>query len=508
MHCAQTVVETCTKHGDLLDMFCVDCEENICITCVQQNHRSHDWNRKNKILDRLKSELADQCHLVRQKEIPSLQTEIQKIKRLKSDNEKEFAEEIEKISSHTEAAVMSLHKLSKDLIRHCELFKSVIEENLEEKQKEIETIVFQFECSLKGFEEEIKTSNLSELLQIKKKMISVPHPKNLNKEETTLQHINFTAGEIKENLLRSILGKVDQTSRSVTVSKLLDAKIGIKRFKYISPISQTHAWCREFGSSENVLIDITKGSKEMTCSFGEYQSAPIPEDIITLKNGDNIYTWHAGHCVMKISPSKLKDAETVDIKVTKLVDISPLFPVGICASSDNRFLVSAIDTPAIKRDSFTKDQPQKSVVILLTEKGKIKKKFQYQNDNKTPLFLYPYRIAENTNGDICVIDLSGTNNGHLVVLSSSGQLKFQYRGTGPNQADFDPRGICCDSAGHILLGDCNNRRVHLLNEKGSFLTYLIKTDEELWSMSLFSTTLWIGGENGFVYVYHYQLNDP
>lgn len=114
MHCAQTVVETCTKHGDLLDMFCMDFEENICLTCVQQNHRSHDWNRKNKILDRLKSELADQCHLVRQKEIPSLQTKIQKIKRLRSDNGKEFEEEIDKISSHTEAAVMSLHKLSKD----------------------------------------------------------------------------------------------------------------------------------------------------------------------------------------------------------------------------------------------------------------------------------------------------------------------------------------------------------------------------------------------------------
>lgn len=135
IHCAQTVVETCPKHGDLLDMFCVDCEENICLTCVQQNHRSHDWNRKNKILDRLKSELADQCHLVRQKEIPSLQTEIQKIKRLKSDNEKEFAEEIDKISSHTEAAVMSLHKLSKDLVRHCELLKSLNEENLEEKKR-------------------------------------------------------------------------------------------------------------------------------------------------------------------------------------------------------------------------------------------------------------------------------------------------------------------------------------------------------------------------------------
>lgn len=144
----------------------------------------------------------------------------------------------------------------------------------------------------------------------------------------------------------------------------MDAKIGIKRFKYISPISQTRAWCREFKSSENVLIDITKGSKEKTCSFGEYQSALIPEDIITLKNGLNIYTWHAGHCVMKISPSKLKDVETADIKMTKLVDISPLFPVGICASSDNRFLVSAIDTPAFKRDGFIKDQPQKSVVIL------------------------------------------------------------------------------------------------------------------------------------------------
>lgn len=160
-----------------------------------------------------------------------------------------------------------------------------------------------------------------------------------------------------------------------------------------------------------------------------------------------------------------------------------------------------------KSDSFTNDQPpQKSVVVLLTEKGKIKKKFQYQNDKKTPLFLYPYRIAENTNGDICVIDRTGMNNGQLVVLSSSGKLKFQYRGNGSSQADFDPRGICCDSIGHILLSDCNNRCVHLLNKEGSFLTYLIKTDEELWSMSLYMNTLWIGGKNGIIYAYRYQVD--
>lgn len=87
-----------------------------------------------------------------------------------------------------------------------------------------------------------------------------------------------------------------------------------------------------------------------------------------------------------------------------------------------------------------------------------------------------------------------------------GKLKFNYRGTGSEKDDFDPRAICCDAVGHILLSDFGNKCVHLIDHDGTLLTYLIRTNEETCSMSLYLNQLWIGGKNGTISVYHYQMN--
>lgn len=105
-----------------------------------------------------------------------------------------------------------------------------------------------------------------------------------------------------------------------------------------------------------------------------------------------------------------------------------------------------------------------------------------------------------------VIDRTGMMHGQMVVLSSCGKLKFNYRGTGSEKDDFDPRAICCDAVGHILLSDFGNKCVHLIDHDGTLLTYLIRTNEETCSMSLYLNQLWIGGKNGTISVYHYQVS--
>ncbi|XP_061174268.1 tripartite motif-containing protein 2-like [Saccostrea echinata] len=503
---AQAALKTCHDHGDLLDMFCVDCEEEICLICGQQEHGSHDWSRTLKVLDRIKLELREQCNVVRQDRVPGLQAEIQKIKELRQENENLVAEKTEKILTHTETVMKNLQRICSGLVIYCKAIKVQNEEKLDAKEKEIEIYLSQFESSLKDIEEESKTIDLSKLLQLKKNVESVPDPLQLSEQDLTLHQIEFNEGKKDEKMYQSILGEIFLKYDKVTVTKIFEAKKGNRMIKYISPISDTQAWFREFRSSENVLLNIANGNAESGCMFGETQSDHIPDDFITLSNGVHIYTWHAGHSVMKISPPKANISEMSTNKVVKLADLSPLFPVGICATAEDRFLVSAIDTTAFSEDLFTKRQPKKSVVMLLSNSGKTKKVYQYDEDGKTSLFLYPYRISVNTNGDICVIDRTAIDSGQLCVLSQ-GKLRYRYKGNGPNQSEFDPRGISCDSASNILLSDCGNKCVHLLKENGNFLTYLIRSEEGLWSMSMFLNILWIGGKNGFIHAYRYQISD-
>lgn len=356
---------------------------------------------------------------------------------------------------------------------------------------------------MEEFTIERKTVDLMKLLQFKKEIQSIHCPKESCEisNTTRLDHLEFMERNINENILRSSLGCIYRIYNNVTVSKMYEAKKGTNVIMYISPISEYQAWFRELRSLENVLINISSDSTE----FDEArQSDSIPFDFIILQNGVSIYTWHTGHSVMKVSPVKNKDREMITNKVVQLADLSPLYPIGICATKDGRFLVSAIDT-VLASDYLV--SPKKSVVIILPKSGKTKKVFQYKNDGNTPLFLFPYKVAENVNGDVCVIDRVEMKHGQVVVLSSTGELKFIYQGCGTKQLEFDPRGLCCDSAGHILLNDYGTRSVHLLDHEGTFQTYLIKTDEEICSMSLYLNRLWIGGKNGMISVYHYHAAD-
>lgn len=92
------------------------------------------------------------------------------------------------------------------------------------------------------------------------------------------------------------------------------------------------------------------------------------------------------------------------------------------------------------------------------------------DDKGQSLYVETIFITENINGDIIVSD-----NGKraIIVTNRSGRHIFNYKGH-HSQTTFHPGGICTDVFEHILV--CNvssDPSVHLLNQKGEFLTYLL-----------------------------------
>ena len=93
-------------------------------------------------------------------------------------------------------------------------------------------------------------------------------------------------------------------------------------------------------------------------------------------------------------------------------------------------------------------------------------------DNKgQELCSYPHYITENINGDICTSDY----NKHAVVLvNKSGQHRFFYTGQGLR---FFPWGICTDVLGHILVCDEASKSVHLLDQDGGLLSFILSEQQ-------------------------------
>ena len=84
-------------------------------------------------------------------------------------------------------------------------------------------------------------------------------------------------------------------------------------------------------------------------------------------------------------------------------------------------------------------------------------------DKNQPLFICPTYIAENGNGDICVSDV-----GAVVVTDAGGMLRFRYQGISAN-SNFEPYGLCCNSACNIIIADMKNDRIHVIDKDGGFL---------------------------------------
>ncbi|XP_078329818.1 uncharacterized protein LOC111114751 [Crassostrea virginica] len=89
--------------------------------------------------------------------------------------------------------------------------------------------------------------------------------------------------------------------------------------------------------------------------------------------------------------------------------------------------------------------------------------YEIFTDKNKPLFICPTYIAENGNGDICVSDV-----GAVVVTDAGGMLRFRYQGISAN-SNFEPYGLCCNSACNIIVADMKNDRIHVIDKDGGFL---------------------------------------
>ena len=66
----------------------------------------------------------------------------------------------------------------------------------------------------------------------------------------------------------------------------------------------------------------------------------------------------------------------------------------------------------------------------------------------------------------------------VVVVKKSGQLRFSYTG---QEKWFRPYGICTDVLGHILVCDRVSETVHLLDQDGGFLSFLLSHKQRIMS---------------------------
>lgn len=247
-------------------------------------------------------------------------------------------------------------------------------------------------------------------------------------------------------ILRKITDKSHKTASSSHSYHLLGKiRTGFTRTARVS--------CSQDGDQLYVCGDskvIKHFSKEKFELIEEVQTLTgnEPFDITVTKDGVLVYTdWEDG------SINIVKGG-----KVEGLVKLTEWKPQAICCTYTKELLV------AIKMADHTQSK------IVRYHDCKVTQEIQY-NDSRTPLYANPAFVEENKNCDIIVSDWT---NQVVVVVTRLGKFRFSYTGnlqTSKNKK-FNPFGLATDSQSHILISDCDNFVVHLIDKNGQFLHYI------------------------------------
>lgn len=150
-------------------------------------------------------------------------------------------------------------------------------------------------------------------------------------------------------------------------------------------------------------------------------------------------------------------------------------------------------------------KPGTGKVTRYDQTGGLIQTIQYDNKGQE-LFLEPYSITDNNNGDFVVSD---SLRKAVVVTKYGGKHRFSYTGH-PLALEFRPSRICTDALSHILVCDVLTKSIHLIDKDGQFLSYLLVKPEGLLdypsclSYDDNNHLLWVGSSGNNICVYRYM----
>jgi hypothetical protein len=462
----------CSEHGEEeVGMYCKQCGALVCSGCIEIRHRSHD------ILSVKSQALEDRKTLMRlipgikQNVIPSLRDNIKVIKESRDSTKAEFGKLIEQINERSLELIKEIRIVRDHMIQDCKSNQEKTTAFLNETEAKILNGIHVLEKSMKSCEDVLRHERADRNSEIVLERIELDSTlEEYPNKSPKLGFPVFQAGLSDENVMKHMFGgfrgnfKYDfdpniPFRKYSAMAKKLKPNI-VSSFKYKTDIramcivDTNSVWLAPI-NQYNELVKVDRTGRELerrNTSFQVYDIAITNSQILLATNA-------VKKSLMQITEDGIQK-EVADL---------PLRPRGLYACKNGDILLclcDAVDFPIHKDGKRQVVRMDKDYVIKLTIES-------YEGGR---LFTLPDRVAENVNGDICVIDRTGGGNSHLCVFSSIGKFRYSYPDISFEQQEqaipghalkkHSFRDVCCDSLGNIIISDEKSSEIIVLTKHG------------------------------------------
>ncbi|XP_062587190.1 uncharacterized protein LOC134248830 [Saccostrea cucullata] len=439
----------CNTHkNNRCETYCLDCNIPICIQCLIGLHKKHEFTDINDILQEYKQQIIADT-----KELEN--TVLPKYRNINlSTASRRFDKVVSAVKEQEEKIWKAVHEISIQLTDEVAMQKkeaiSKYKENQSLAEKEVNQIV-------KENKHIIRSNDASAIIRYQTRNEDFRKDPELPR----LSCLKLLPGIIKKDQIVSMFGflQTEEDFNKPGMLKMMDEPLIFRTIQ--SPFGGwRRLWRVQCVGSESILIsggDSTIKQIDRTGSI-----------LKTIQTNDNVWALTINSQqdpIFSTMHFKRTDIYQYNEGIVKvLLGIRDWFPVGLWYSGNGNLLVSM----------RSMDTTQSRVVRYSGIKEK--QKIQFDRDGQ-PLFSTGVEktvilLTENGNGDICAADCYGKM---VVVVDSSGPLRFKYTGILSNQSkyrEFSPSHIATDVCTQILISDKSNNIVHIIDSDGNFVRYI------------------------------------
>ena len=460
-----------THHNHAPKFWCHTCNVPICEACATKEHRGHKCTNIIAVLTEKRDEMVDEMKMIRDTTMGEWKEVLKQAQNITAGyltdinkTEKDLVTRAQKMHKEVDAILLSSQQTLKQM-KESGLGK------LQDQEKYIGDRLKQLKDDVQRYEDQLRDADSHALLQFEQgtkqskdkqkppTLVTAPFPvltqgQNDNKAmqdifgQLSTQAIPDKSGKIpeKSNSNPAATAASGQTkvpsSLSSVIQRSLIARPSVKSkfpvnesFPYIACANQGRAWV--YTDYRTLQLVDRDGSVSDTINTDFYITA-----MTVTSDGELLLVDTNNNCIRSVFREKEFSTSGT--------------PSGLCCLNNNDMVVT-----------FHHD----SKVVVYSRKGDIRQTLDHIK------FRRPMSVAVNkVNQDICVCD-SPYDAGKVLTIGVDGQLQYKY--SGRDGKEFAQADVCTDEIGHVLITDNENQCVHILDQEGQFIQYVLTTQQGL-----------------------------